>query len=184
MQPLLMRFRELRRAIHQNEGTVVDPNVSAVRKDRNWTADVRQIIGRTVSLFQQQVSVQPIPCTIPVFIGPANAERRVGLATFQDVVHGTFKNAPPIKPIMVIAKATDAMVERKFGLGSAFPAVASYKIPNRWEGGLVMARKPGCGFHDIGPFCETFTPLVVLGVGWNWGRYKAIARTTSLAETC
>src|SRR5258708_7883283 len=78
---------------------------------------MRQIIGGTVSLLQQDIVVLPIPPPRPALIRPAQAKGEFGLSTFPDFVYGAFQNLAPMEPVMVVAKAVDSIFGCQLGLG-------------------------------------------------------------------
>jgi hypothetical protein len=65
-----------------------------------------------VLLFHEYLLILPIPAAGPIPIGPAKAEREIGLSGFQDLVEWPLKKALSIEPIMVIAKTVDPIVPR------------------------------------------------------------------------
>ena len=79
----------------------------AVQKEWDQSSNVRKIILCTIPLFEEDLIVRPVPSARPVFISPAETERKIRLAAFQNLIHRIFEDLTSMEPIVVVAKAMD-----------------------------------------------------------------------------
>ena len=123
-------------------------------------------------LFHQNVLIPPIPSARPVFVGPAEAKRKIRLARGQQPVGGHVQKPTTVEPVVIKAEALDA--------GSACHGSLLFH-----DGGIVEVVIPEVGVRDmglvvifvlrntpahIGPVRESVAPpLVVLRNGVELG---------------
>lgn len=55
-----------------------------------------------------------------IFVGPTKTEWELGFPRFKHFLKGSFKDAAPIKPIMIVAKAVDSVLTGKSSLRCFF----------------------------------------------------------------
>ena len=92
-------------------------------------------------------------------VGPAQAERKVRLAGLQDLVDRTLKDAAATEPVVVIAKALDAVLACQIGL--RLPRLGQAQIVEaqvRRHVGLVVIWKKRQGLGRVGPLGEALAP--------------------------
>src|SRR5215472_16863137 len=107
------RIRKRARAIDDEQRPLADANVSRVAKERREVRCEATIgIGR-VPLRDEDVVVAAVPASSPVLVCPARAERKVGLAARTHFVERSLEQAPPVEPVVVVAKAVDSVLARE-----------------------------------------------------------------------
>jgi hypothetical protein len=79
---------------------------------------MRQIILRSVLLLQKYLRVQSIPPPRPILIGPAQAERKIGLSALPHLVYWAFQNPASMEPVMEIAETIESIVRGQFLTGT------------------------------------------------------------------
>src|SRR5262245_18840819 len=73
---------------------------------------------------------QAVPLPRPFLVGPAQAERKVGLAGFQNFLKWTLQQAAAVEPVVVIAEAVDSVFAGQVGLS----------LPRLWQSQVVEAQ--------------------------------------------
>ena len=88
-------------------GGDLDPMLLAIGEDRQQVLDMGPRIGLGVVLFDQHLARPAVPGAGPVLVGPAEHERKVGLARGQHRVQRTIEQTAAGKPVVVVAEAVD-----------------------------------------------------------------------------
>src|SRR5260221_9970305 len=93
--------------VHQQQRTAIDPDVSRVGKHRQQLPDERRAVRRRIVLADQDMLVETIPPSRPIFVCPAYAEWKVRLAAGEDFVERPFQQSFTVEPVGVIAEPMD-----------------------------------------------------------------------------
>lgn len=114
-----------------------------------------------------------VPDSRPGFIGPTEAEWKIGLAGFQDFVKRPLEQTFPGKPIVVIAEALDSGVAGQCRLRG--PRLGHAQIVKAKVGRdvrLVVAREKRFRLGHIRPLSKASAPPRV-GF-WNWMKLRKV----------
>jgi len=101
------RVRQQFDPVDQQQGATLDADVAPVPQQGFDLADEGLVIRVRMLLADQDIRLASVPTPTPVFIGPADAKRKIRLPGGQDLVQGTVKEALTPKPIIIIAKTID-----------------------------------------------------------------------------
>jgi hypothetical protein len=124
---------------------------------------MREVIFLAVPLLHKHVALLSKPTAAPAFVCPAKAKRKIRSSRREYFVKGTLKKALPIKPIMKIAKALDAVFSRQGGLSvTGFRNTKIVKSEVSRQVWLVVAAENRARFGNICPLRESFTPPCVI----------------------
>src|SRR5581483_13468 len=137
----------------------MDFDVARILERRNQLANVLPIIRIGIVLLEQQLLCASVPGACPVFVGPEQAKRKLWLAGCQHLCERTLQDSSSIEPIVVVAKAMDAVLSGKRRLSFTYlgdPKIVKTEICRQVR--LVMAREQWPRAYDIGPFGKARSP--------------------------
>ena len=146
---------------------------SAGRENARQPAGCGPVVVRRVLLRDQDLVASAVPAPGPVLVGPAEAEREVGLAGRQHLVERALEQPPAAEPVVVVAEAVDAVARA--------PARPAPRGPPAAAGRRSRGRRAGAAGGGPGTAAGPRTTLVhsvnpsphhasFSGIGWNCGR--------------
>ena len=100
-----------------------------------------------------------VPAARPVLVRPAHAERKIGLAGLQHFVERPLEQPPAVEPVVVVAKAVDAVFAREIRLRD--PRLRNAQVVEPEIGGkmrLIVALELRLRANDVAPFGEALAP--------------------------
>src|SRR6185312_2291730 len=101
--------RMMQRRVDEEYRPAFDPDIPPVSKGARKPYGVFAIVFRAVGLRHQDILLASQPCSRPWLIGPCQAERKVRLAKFQNLIEGSSQQSLAAKPVMPIAKPIHAV---------------------------------------------------------------------------
>ncbi len=158
--------RQGRGAIDEQERAATDAQVAGIGEDLRQIARVHEVVGLAVLLTYQHFAVPVGPAPGPRFVRPAQTERKIRLATRQDLRERALQQAPTLEPVVVVAESRDAVRARQLGLcGARFgqPEIVEPELARQARLSVAAEARPGSG--HIAPFGEAGPPPGV--VLWN-----------------
>ena len=111
--------------------------------------------GRVV-LGDENVVFQAIPAASPVFIGPANTERKIDILVVKIIVERSFEQAFTVKPVIIKSKTMDAIFASQFNL-AFFHFWQTQIIKSEFAGQVWLVCPTNCGtafetlLHSVNP---------------------------------
>src|SRR5207302_1958335 len=106
------RVRQGVGAVDEEEGLALDGNVPPVPKCGGEPADMGPVVFLGIVLGHQHLVLLPVPRPGPVFIRPAEAERKVRPPGSQNLVERALQKALAVEPVMVVTEPLDAVLPR------------------------------------------------------------------------
>src|ERR1051326_3186081 len=147
----------------QEQRLAVDTDVTLVEENLAQPANVVEVIGHRIALFDEERLGAVVPISRPVMVGPAQAEGKVGAARAQDLVDGQFEESFTVQPVMVVAKAVDAVTSCEARLLLAdlgdTQVIEAHVRRQVW---LPVAGKLRNRARDVRPFREALAPPQVV----------------------
>src|SRR5690606_35735994 len=164
-------------AIDQEYRAAVDPDVIRMVEKAAELGKVRlPVVASAVDLGLQYLLVLAGPASRPRFVGPAQAERQVGLAVLQHEFERRVKQPGAGEPVMVVAETVDAVLARQVGLAPADGRVREIVVADvsvRHDR-LRMTGEQRVRLPHQGPLGEAFAPpAVVLRYPVKLGKMEA-----------
>ena len=151
------------RLIDQEQRPAVDSDITTVAQGGLQGFDEVQIVVVRVFLGNQNFSVEAIPAPAPVFVGPADAERKIRPTGLYNFVQRPVQQALAGEPIVVVAETVNPVLP---GQGSLFfPDFGKSQVVEtqiRGQPWLVVADEVGHGLSDVGPFGEALAPPAII----------------------
>src|SRR5262249_22537129 len=143
--------------------SAVHADVARVAERRDDLADHRAIVFDRVHLLDEDLTLAAVPSPRPTLVGPAETERKVGLAAREHFVERPLQQAPAAERVVVVTKAVDAVLARErrlllAPLGHAKIVVAEFRRHVR----LVVPWKERTCARDVGPLGEPESPPFVV----------------------
>ena len=139
------------------------PDIAGIGKVAQQIPHDGPIILRAVFLVDQDFLVHAVPAAGPIFVGPVQAKRHVVRGVRQEPFQGQFQQPLAGKPVVVEAKAVDAML---FGHGDLpvhdFRHAQVVKSQRSGQVGLVVIREKGRGPGHVGPLGKALAPPPVV----------------------
>src|SRR5258707_11434808 len=105
-----------------------------------------QVIFLVIVLRHQDFLLLTVPKACPAFVSPTKAEGEIWFAGIQYLVKRTLQQSSSFEPIMIIAKAVDAILTGQVSLSlSGFRKTQIIEPEIRRKVGLIMPLE--CGFR-------------------------------------
>ena len=151
--------RQLVDAVDEEQRSVFHSDVAIVGERWDEVSDEPLSPVSRVLLPQQNLALQPIPATRPVFVRPATAEGEVGPPAREKRVERALEHTSAAEPVVVEAKPVDPVPARELRL--ALETLGIAEIVETELGGelrLVVPLEPGPCSGDVRPVGEPLAP--------------------------